>query len=92
MARFKPLTLSGLPNGVWRTRIPVRFGSCDPAGIVYTPEYLNLFNGVIEDWYGEALGLPYHELVESGGPVSAMRMSRWISPRPAAWVTFSTLQ
>jgi 4-hydroxybenzoyl-CoA thioesterase/acyl-CoA thioester hydrolase len=63
MARFECLALSELPNGVWRTRIPVRFGSCDPAGIVYTPEYLNLFNGAVEDWYGEALGLPYHELV-----------------------------
>ena len=63
MARFEPLTLSELPGGIWRTRMPVRFGSCDPAGIVYTPEYLNLFNGVIEDWYGDALGLPYHELV-----------------------------
>src|SRR5258708_22753817 len=63
MAAFESLTLSELPNAIWRTRIPVRFGSCDPAGIVYTPEYLNLFNGVIEDWYGEALGLPYHELV-----------------------------
>ena len=30
----------------------------------YTEEYLDLFfNGVIEDWYGDALGLPYHELV-----------------------------
>ena len=63
MARFESLVLSQFPNGIWRTRLPVRFGSCDPAGIVYTPEYLNLFNGVIEDWYGEALGLPYHELV-----------------------------
>ena len=63
MARFESMTLSELPGGVWRTRLPVRFGSCDPAGIVYTPEYLNLFNGVIEDWYGDALGLPYHELV-----------------------------
>jgi acyl-CoA thioesterase FadM len=63
MARFESLALSELPNGVWRTRLVVRFGSCDPAGIVYTPEYLNLFNGVIEDWYGAALGLPYHELV-----------------------------
>jgi acyl-CoA thioesterase FadM len=63
MARFESLTLSELPSGVWRTRLPVRFGSCDPAGIVYTPEYLNLFNGVIEDWYGGALGIPYHELV-----------------------------
>jgi acyl-CoA thioesterase FadM len=63
MARFKPLCISDLPGGTWRTRIPVRFGSCDPAGIVYTPEYLNLFNGVIEDWYGDALGIGYHELV-----------------------------
>ena len=63
MARFESMTLSELPSGIWRTRLPVRFGSCDPAGIVYTPEYLNLFNGVIEDWYGDALGLPYHELV-----------------------------
>ena len=63
MARFDSLALSELPRGVWRSRILVRFGSCDPAGIVYTPEYLNLFNGVIEDWYSEALGLSYHELV-----------------------------
>jgi acyl-CoA thioesterase FadM len=63
MARFESLMLSELPSGIWQTRLPVRFGSCDPAGIVYTPEYLNLFNGVIEDWYGDALGIPYHELV-----------------------------
>ena len=63
MARFEPLRLSELPAGVWRSRILVRFGACDPAGIVYTPEYLNLFNGVVEDWYGEALGISYHELV-----------------------------
>src|SRR5437016_3723124 len=63
MARFEPLRLSELPDGVWRSRVPVRFGACDPAGIVYTPEYLNLFNGVVEDWYGEALSISYHELV-----------------------------
>jgi acyl-CoA thioesterase FadM len=63
MARFEPLRLSELPGGVWRSHIVVRFGSCDPAGIVYTPEYLNLFNGVVEDWYGQALGISYHELV-----------------------------
>ena len=57
MARFEPLRLSQLPPEIWRSSLRVRFGSCDPAGIVYTPEYLNLFNGVIEDWYTEALGL-----------------------------------
>jgi acyl-CoA thioesterase FadM len=63
MARFESLVLAELPATVWRTRLPVRFGSCDPAGIIYTPEYLNLFNGVVEDWYGGALGVSYHELV-----------------------------
>jgi acyl-CoA thioesterase FadM len=45
----------------------VRFGACDPAGVVYTPEYLNLFNGVVEDRYDEALGIFYHELVGKRG-------------------------
>ena len=62
MARFEPLRLSELPDGVWRSHIVVRFGMRS-AGIVYTPEYLNLFNGVVEDWYGQALGISYHELV-----------------------------
>src|SRR5215216_4348400 len=68
MARFESLTLSELPGGIWRTRLPVRFGSCDPAGIVYTPEYFNLFNGLVEDWYGEALGISYYELVGKRRP------------------------
>lgn len=63
MARFEPMRLSELPRDVWRSSLRVRFGSCDPAGIIYTPEYLNLFNGMVEDWYAEALGLPYHDLI-----------------------------
>ncbi len=63
VARFESLTLCQMPEAAWRTRIPVRFGSCDPAGIVYMPEYLSLFNGAVEDWYGEALGISYHDLI-----------------------------
>lgn len=63
MPRFEPLPRSGLARGTWTTPVQVRFGNCDPAGIVYTPEYFNLFNGVIEDWYGAALGIPYHALI-----------------------------
>src|SRR5215510_4722691 len=81
MARFEPLTLAELPGAIWRTRLPVRFGSCDPAGIVYTPEYLNLFNGVIEDWYGDALGLPYHELVRT----RRARLGEAHGPRVQGW-------
>jgi hypothetical protein len=67
----------------------VRFGACDPAGIVYTPEYLNLFNGVVEDRYDEALGIFYHELVGKRGRALAMRICRLTSPGPAAWATCS---
>lgn len=63
MPRFAPLSLSSLPGSVWRTTFKIRFGDCDPAGIVYTPEYFNIFNGVIEDWYGQSLGIPYRELI-----------------------------
>jgi 4-hydroxybenzoyl-CoA thioesterase len=33
----------------------VRFSHCDPAGIVYFPRYFDMFNSLIEDWYGEEL-------------------------------------
>jgi 4-hydroxybenzoyl-CoA thioesterase len=33
----------------------IRFSHSDPAGIVYYPNYFDMFNGVIEDWF-EALG------------------------------------
>lgn len=60
MDRARPLDAADLPAGLWHTAVKIRFGQCDPAGIVYTPHYFDLFNGVIEDWYPAALGLDYH--------------------------------
>jgi 4-hydroxybenzoyl-CoA thioesterase len=34
-----------------------------PAGIVYFPHYFDMFNGLIEDWYGQELGFDYAELI-----------------------------
>jgi 4-hydroxybenzoyl-CoA thioesterase len=34
----------------------IRFSHSDPAGIVYYPNYFDMFNGVIEDWF-EDLGV-----------------------------------
>jgi acyl-CoA thioesterase FadM len=65
MPRISPMTEADLPSRAWRTSVPVRFGQCDPAGIVYTPEYLDIFNGTIEDWYAAALGIPHHHLVRT---------------------------
>jgi len=51
------------PAGAFTRSVPVRFSHCDPAGIVYFPHYFDIFNGLIEDWYGEELGYDYAELV-----------------------------
>lgn len=51
------------PPGAFTRSVPVRFSHCDPAGIVYFPHYFDIFNGLIEDWYGEELGYNYAELI-----------------------------
>ena len=51
------------PSGAFTRSVPVRFSHCDPAGIVYFPHYFDMFNGLIEDWYGQELGYDYAELI-----------------------------
>lgn len=41
----------------------IRFGDCDPAAIVFFPQYLVMFVGLIEDFIGEELGIPYASLI-----------------------------
>lgn len=41
----------------------VRFGHCDPAGIVYYPRYFEMLNGLVEDWFTEGLGINYAKLL-----------------------------
>jgi 4-hydroxybenzoyl-CoA thioesterase len=45
-----------------RTR-KVRFADCDPAGIVFFPQYLVMVNELHEKWFDEALHVPYSELI-----------------------------
>jgi 4-hydroxybenzoyl-CoA thioesterase len=40
----------------------VRFGDCDPSGIAYFPSYLNILNGVVEEFW-TAIGFPWRELL-----------------------------
>ena len=43
--------------GRFEQTLRVRFGHCGPAGIVFYPQILVLFNALVEDWVDEALGL-----------------------------------
>lgn len=41
----------------------VRFQHCDPAGIVFFPQYLILFHELMEDWFNEGLGGDYADFI-----------------------------
>ena len=53
---------ASLPGGVFVAEQPVRFADCDPAGIVFFPNYFRMLNAVVEDWLA-ALGHPWTGLV-----------------------------
>lgn len=58
-----PLHRSALKPGLWWMPFKIRFGHCDAAGIVYTPKFFDIFNVVIEEWYEQALGLDYYQII-----------------------------
>ncbi len=41
----------------------IRFHHCDPAGIVFYPQYFVLFHELVEDWFNEGLEQNYADLV-----------------------------
>lgn len=41
----------------------VRFQHCDPAGIVFYPQYFVLFHELIEDWFNDGLRVNYADFV-----------------------------
>ena len=51
----------------FRTEIEVRFGDCDPAGIVYYPNLFHYCHVAFEDCWPSVLGVSYAELIASRG-------------------------
>ncbi len=52
---------------VYQSEILIRFAHCDPAGIVFFPRYLAMFNDVIEDWCRDELGFTFAEIHKGNG-------------------------
>lgn len=60
----------------------VRFHHCDPAGIVFYPQYFVLFNELVEDWFNQALGVDFadfHVNQHLGVPMGSVTC-RFVSP------------
>ena len=67
---------------IFTTDRRVRFADCDAAGIVFFPRYFEMLNGVVEDWFFEALGVSFRELHMNRGasvPTAAIE-ARFIAP------------
>jgi len=47
----------------FETPLRIRFAHCDPAGIVFFPQYLVMLNGLVEDWFTDGLGIAYADLL-----------------------------
>jgi 4-hydroxybenzoyl-CoA thioesterase len=55
------------PPNAFSMSVTVRFGDCDPAGIVFYPRYFEMFNNLVEEWCASGLGLSFRELVMERG-------------------------
>jgi 4-hydroxybenzoyl-CoA thioesterase len=58
---------------IFTTRKRIRFHHCDPAGIVFYPQFYVLLHEAQEDFL-RTIGYPEHELISAGHGVPIVRM------------------
>ena len=49
---------------VFRSKLKVRFGDIDRAGIVYYPRFMHYFHVALEEFFAEVLGVEYHTVID----------------------------
>ena len=47
------------------SQLKIRFGDIDRAGIVYYPRFMHYFHVALEEFFAGALGIEYHDVVET---------------------------
>jgi|SRR5260221_11207282 4-hydroxybenzoyl-CoA thioesterase len=52
---------------MFRVEKLIRFHHCDPAGIVFYPQYFVLIHELVEDWFSQGLNIDYAEFVRKHG-------------------------
>ena len=53
---------------------PIEVNHCDPAGIVFYPRYFEMTNHVCENFFREAVGLSYGEMMKRQSGVPTVRL------------------
>ncbi len=52
-----------MPHPSFQTQRTVRFADCDPAGIVFFPQYLVMLNTQVEQFFDEGLRVAYADFI-----------------------------
>lgn len=58
----------------------VRFEHCDAAGIVFYPRYYAMLNGLVEDWFREAMDYPFEAMHSDSGVPTVDIKTQFKSP------------
>ena len=58
----------------YNRRYQIEFNHCDPAGIVFYPRYFEMTNHVCENFFREAVGLSYGEMMKRQSGVPTVRL------------------
>ena len=57
------LPIAATGSHLFQHRRVIRFSDCDPAGMVFFPQYFVMLNALVEDWFTQALGVNYANLL-----------------------------
>ena len=59
---------------LYRRAYAIEFNHCDPAGIVFYPRYFEMTNHVCENFFREAVGVSYADMMKQGAGVPTVRI------------------
>jgi 4-hydroxybenzoyl-CoA thioesterase len=67
---------------IFSAEFSVRFGEIDHARVVYYPRFFHYFHQAFEEWFGQALGVSYPDLVikENVGYPSVQVETEFVKP------------
>jgi 4-hydroxybenzoyl-CoA thioesterase len=63
----RPPAAGAISPRAYRSTILIRFAHCDPAGIVFFPRYMEMFNNLVEDWCRDELDISFADLITGRG-------------------------
>lgn len=59
---------------IYRRPYQIEFNHCDPAGIVFYPRYFEMTNHVCENFFREAVGVSYAEMMSQRSGLPTVRI------------------